>query len=85
MTMLTHVYEITDRPGARLYIGVPAGRVRPAMWMTTSGTGDAKIILAQFHGEREAQVATNYLDTLIGQVQRVIDHLAKGDNEEPYA
>lgn len=77
--MLTRAYQITDRPGATLYIGIPNGRHRPALYMTTENTGRAHIILAQFHGESEATVAANFLDNTIGQVQRVIDHLAKGD------
>lgn len=75
--METRAYEITDRPGARLYVGVPKGRNRPALWIKTPELGEATfVILAQFHGEKEALVTANFLDALIGQVQRVIDHLA---------
>lgn len=77
--MLTRAYQITDRPGATLYVGVPSGRQRPALYMTTHDTGKAQIILAQFHGEKEATVAANFLDAMVGQIQRVIDHLASGD------
>jgi hypothetical protein len=77
MPMLTRAYEITDRPGARLYVGIPHGRHRPALWIKTPELGENTfVILAQFHGEKEAVVAANFLDTLIGQIQRVIDHLA---------
>jgi hypothetical protein len=77
MPMLTRAYEITDRPGARLYVGIPQGRHRPALWIKTPELGESTfVILAQFHGEKEALVTANFLDTLIGQVQRVIDHLA---------
>lgn len=82
--METHAYEITDRPGALLCVGVPPGRVRPALWLTTSQTGSTvHVILAQFHGEKQALVAVNFLDSLIGQIQRVIDHLAAGDGDGP--
>lgn len=79
--MATRAYQISDRPGATLCIGVPAGRNRPAMWITTAQTGPlTHVILSQFHGEKEALAAANFLDSLIGQIQRVIDHIAGDDS-----
>ena len=80
--MLTHAYEISDRPGATLFVGYMKGRERPAMWMTMYETGDKVAVLAQFHGDREALAAANFLDTLVGQIQRVIDHLAAGESDD---
>jgi hypothetical protein len=74
--MLTRAYQISDRPGATLYVGYMKGRVRPSMWMTMEPHGDHPAVLASFHGDREAVAAANFLDTLVGQLQRVIDHLA---------
>jgi hypothetical protein len=79
MPMMTRAYQVTDRPGATLFIGIPSGRNRPALWMTYHKTGEAQVILAQFHGEAEATVVANFLDAMVGQIQRVIDFLADGD------
>lgn len=63
-------------------VGVPAGRTRPALWLSTAQTGEPlHLILSQFHGETEAMVAVNFLDGLIDQIQHVIDHLAGDDSE----
>lgn len=77
--MQTRAYQITDRPGVTLCVGVPSGRQRPALYIILPETGRAQHILAQFHGEVEAKVASNFLDATIGQIQRVIDHLASGE------
>lgn len=69
--MAVHAWEITDRPGARLCIGRPPGRSRPALWLMSS---EGDVMLAQFHGEKEAQVAINFLDQTIDQINRVITH-----------
>lgn len=68
-----HAYEIEDLPGARLCVGYPHGRNRPALWIVSKADGGA-VMLAQFHGEREAQIAINFLDETIGQINRVIQH-----------
>jgi hypothetical protein len=85
----TYVYEITDRPGMRIAIGQQPGEKRPTLYLIQdlppedvlkTGHGVRRITLASFHGEKQAQAAANYFDTLIGMVQRVIDHLTKGDD-----
>lgn len=79
--MLTRAYAIEDRPGAMLFIGVQPGQVRPTLWYYQKGPGyEDTITLASFHGEKQAIVAANFLDAMTGQIQRVIDHLAKGDD-----
>lgn len=86
--MQTFVYEISDRPGMRLCVGQQPGEVRPTLYFVQDlppedvlKTGNAvrRVTLASFHGEKQAQATVNYLDTLIGQIQRVIDHLGGGE------
>lgn len=67
-----HAYAISDRPGALLCVGVPQDRTRPALWIQ-EGDEDP-VVLAQFHGEKHAQVAINYLDTMVGAINRAIAH-----------
>lgn len=66
-----YAYQITDRPGATLYLGYPPGRKRPALWIIAP---EGSVILAQFHGEKEAQVTANFLDEMVNQINRVIQH-----------
>lgn len=68
-----HAYGISDMPGAHLCVGIPRGRSRPALWISSPADGGS-VILAQFHGEREAQIAINFLDTSADQINRVIQH-----------
>lgn len=78
-----HAYEITDRPGVRLCVGVPPGRTRPAMWLESPGTSNKPVILAQFHGENHACAAINFLDSTIDQINRVIKFLADEKGDDP--
>ena len=55
---------------ATLCIGIPKGRVRPALWVSV---GIETIMLAQFHGEVEAAFAIKFLDQHSDAVQHVID------------
>lgn len=73
-----HAYEIADRPGALLCIGRPEGRTRPALWIKSP---EGTVILAQFHGEKEAQVAVNFLDESVGQIARVINFYREQNGE----
>lgn len=79
------MYEISDRPGMRLCVGQQPGEARPTLYFAQDlppdevlKTGNAvrRITVASFHGEKHAMATVNYLDSLIGQIQRVIDHLA---------
>lgn len=61
-----------------LCIGKPDGRTRPALWIRSP---EGNVILAQFHGEREAQIAVNFLDQSVEQITRVIDFYRKENGE----
>jgi hypothetical protein len=89
-----HAYEITDRPGVRLYVGVRPGTTRPTVWIEqvvtdpvtgnpATGSTDA-VVLASFHGEKQARVLTNFLDAMVGQINRAIEHFhgETGDTSE---
>jgi hypothetical protein len=85
---ITHAYEISDLPGARLYVGAPPGRTRPALYIEQVRPGGVdRVILAQFNGPREVQVAVHFLDALIGQIQRIADHYTgrRPDEDEGHA
>lgn len=55
---------------ATLCVGIPKGRVRPALWVSS---GKKTVMLAQFHGEAEAALAIKFLDQHSDAVQHVID------------
>lgn len=78
--MNTHVYEIEDRPGAQLCVGLLPGRTRPALWITSIANADGEVaVLASFHGEKHAQATVNFLDAAFNAIQRAIDFHNKGD------
>lgn len=64
-----HSYKIGPRP-AVLHIGVPEGRMRPAMWLSLGGE---RVLLAQFHGEAHALAVIAFLDTMMFTVNEAID------------
>lgn len=76
-----YVYEIEDRPGVRLCLGVPPGQVRPALWIVQEGT--PALILGRFNGPREMLIAVNFMTTLVETINRVITHYRRenGDDE----
>ena len=74
-----HTYEIEDRPGARLCVGVQPGQVRPTLWVEQ---GADRATLASFHGAKHALAAVHFLDAMVGQINRAIeDHLPTDTND----
>lgn len=81
---MIHVWTISDRPGAALFIGVRPGRQRPEMWIAqTNAEGQAEVaVLASFHGDKQMQATINFLDAMGEQITRaVIHHRTQGDTE----
>jgi hypothetical protein len=79
-SLKTFAYEISDRPGFRLFIGVPEGQTRPALWCEMQGHAPA--ILARFYGPSHAQITVNFLDTMIDQINRITTYLMERDNDK---
>lgn len=77
----THVYQISDRPGWSLAIGVPLGEQRPAIWLIKDGK--AGTILGRFYGDQQALVTIAFLDDQVDAINRVIQFYANqhGDGE----
>jgi hypothetical protein len=86
--LTVHVYQIGEQRYPQLAIGVPDGRTRPAMWMILAP--NQNVILSQFHGDQEARAAIYFMDSMVEQINAVIDHLTQqkpqGDDEQnkPY-
>lgn len=66
-------YATPNLPGVTLYIGIPKGRQRPAMWLRESAH---ERVLAQFHGPMQAAAAVVMLDAIHENVNAVIDYYA---------
>jgi hypothetical protein len=78
-----HGYEIEDRPGATLYVGVQPGQVRPTVWIVEHNLDEQGIplpgpprvaTLASFHGEKHALALVHFLDTMTAQINRAVAH-----------
>lgn len=75
-----HAYQLDSTPGYSLCIGVPAGRVRPALWLVNQERGES-MILAQFHGAAHARLAIDFLDRMTDSINAVIHHLEHKHDE----
>lgn len=87
-----HVWQIGMQEYPRLSIGIPDNKVRPIMWITLAP--EQNIILASFHGDEQANAAIHFLNSMLDQINHVIEHYAKlhgettdaeneGDGPEP--
>lgn len=73
-----YAFRVPENQGLMLCIGIPPGRVRPALWASVDGTVR---ILAQFHSVPDASSAAVILTTIMGAVQRAIDFHNKGTTD----
>lgn len=62
--------EHPNQRGTYLMIGVPDGKVRPALWLQR---GMNKTILASFHGEKHMQAFETFISDLIETINEIHD------------
>jgi hypothetical protein len=79
--LATFGYEISDRPGARLFVGKAPGLKRPAIWMEMPP--EPPVLLGFFQSPKHALLTVNFLDTMVDQINRVIQHLTETKDHDP--
>lgn len=64
-------YTMTSMPGFTIYAGVRLDGEPPTLWMKMPGR---TIHLATFAGPAEQLALTKFLDTMVSQINRAIQH-----------